>query len=286
MNKLTIILVLIVAAVLVINDAFFTISQAQQALVFQFGQMRREVNRPGLHVKTPFIQDVMYFDRRLLSLEPPETSVTLSDKLRIEVSAFARYRITDPLRFYTTSQSEVGLNARLGPTINTKLRNELAKVTLTDLLSSKRDDIMDAIHEAVRREGNNLGIDIIDVRIVRTELPGEVSQSTFARMRAERERQARELRAQGAEASAQIRAEAEKDRTLILAEAGRKSEILRGEGDAERTKILGAAYSKDPKFFEFYRSLQAYKSALGDGNTTFVISPDNDFFRHFQQSGK
>ena len=248
----------------------------------QFGAFVREEKSPGLHMKIPFIQDVTLFDKRILDLDPPETAVLLSDQLRINIDLYARYRINDPFQFMIRARNEEGLNNRLGPTINNKMRNELAKVNLTDLLSEKRDDVMLAIKNSTEADAKNFGIEIVDIRIGRSELPDEVSASTFARMKADREQRAKEARAQGAEKATQIRASADKERTVLLAEANKQAQILTGQGDAAKTKILAEAYGRDPKFFELYRTLEAYRAAFGNGDTTMVLTPDSDFMRYMK----
>lgn len=272
-------LLFVVVALFVVGNTFFIVPQTGQAVVMQFGAFVREEKDPGLHVKVPFVQDVTLFERRILDLDPPETPVLLSDQLRINIDLYARYRIKDPFKFMISARDEIGLNNRLGPTINNKMRNELAKVNLTDLLSEKRDDVMRAIKESTVADAKNFGIEIVDIRIGRSELPDEVSESTFSRMKADREQRAKEARAQGAEKATQIRASADKERTVLLAEANKQAQILIGQGDASRTRILADAYGRDPKFFELYRTLEAYRATFGAGDMTMVLTPDSDFMR-------
>lgn len=233
-------------------------------------------------MKLPFIQDVMFFETRILDLDPPEAPVLLSDQLRINIDLYARYRIVDPFQFYVSARNEDGLNNRLGPTLNNKMRNEMAKITVADLLSEKRDDIMAAVKESMKGDAKNFGIEVIDIRIGRSELPPEVSASTFSRMKADREQRAKEARAQGAEKATQIRASADKERTVLLAQASKESQILRGDGEALKTKILADAYSRDPKFFQLYRTLQAYRDALANGDNTMILSPESDFMKYLK----
>lgn len=271
----------IVVMLIVVSSTFFVVPQTHQAVVLQFGAFVREIKQPGLQMKIPFVQDVLLFENRILDLDPPETPILLSDQLRINIDAYARYRILDPFKFYISARNEDGLNARFGPTISNKMRNELSKVSLSDLLSEKREDIMAAILESMREDAKNFGISVVDIRIGRSELPPEVSASTYARMKADREQRAKQARAEGAEKSTRIRADADREKTVLLAEATKQSEILRGDGDASRTKILGDAFGRDPKFFEFYRTMQAYNDSLADGST-LVLSPDSEFMRYFK----
>ncbi len=281
-SKSIVLLFGVFAAFIFLTQSFFIVPQTNQAVVLQFGAFVREVKEPGLFVKMPFVQNVMIFEKRILELDPPETPVLLSDQLRINIDAYARYRIVDPFKFYISAYSEEGLNNRFGPTISNKIRNELSRATLPDMLSEKRDDIMKSILDSVRIDAGNFGIEVVDLRIGRTELPLAVSQSTFARMRADREQRAKEARAVGAEKSLQIRASADKERVLLLAEANKQAEILRGQGDAGRTRLLGDAFGRDPRFFEFYRTMQAYRESLGNGDATLVLSPDHEFMKYFK----
>lgn len=281
-NRKPIYIFLALALLFLLSGSFFVVPQNGQAVVLQFGAFVREVKDPGLKLKIPFVQDVMLFEKRILDLDPPETPILLSDQLRINIDAYARYRIVEPFKFYVSARNEEGLNARFGPTISNKMRNELSKVSLSDLLSEKRDDIMEAILESVREDAKNFGIEVIDIRIGRSELPPEVSASTFARMRADREQRAKQARAEGAEKSTRIRADADRERTILLAEATKQAEIMRGQGDAIRTELLGNAFGRDPQFFEFYRTMQAYRESLANGDTTMVLSPDSDFLRYMK----
>ncbi len=274
-----VILIAAVAAFVLINSSFFIVPQTNQAVVMQFGALVRTEKEPGLHLKIPFVQDVLFFDQRILDLDPPETPVLLSDQLRINIDLYARYRIVNPFQFYVSARNEEGLNNRMGPTLNNKMRNELSRVTLADLLSEKRDDIMTSIRESMVTDAKNFGIEVVDIRIGRSELPPEVSASTYARMKADREQRAKQARAEGAEKSTQIRSSADKEKTILLADASRESQILRGEGEAARTKILADAYGRDVKFFELYRTLAAYQDSLTNGDTTLVLTPDSEFMK-------
>ncbi|AWK86961.1 protease modulator HflC [Azospirillum thermophilum] len=271
----------IVAAAVVASSALFTVNEAQQALVLQFGEPRRVIQTPGLQVKIPFIQEVRILDRRVLDLDPPVEQVILADQKRLDVDAFARYRIHDPLKFYQTAGTEAVAETRMNSIVNSSLRRVLGSVTLLAVLSEERARIMNDIRGQVNGEAQRFGIEIVDVRIRRADLPEETSQSIFARMRSEREREAAEARAQGQEQSQQIRSRAERERTVILAEAQRDAQILRGEGDNQAIKLIGEATSIDPQFYSFYRSLEAYRKALNKDDTTLVLSPTGEFFRYF-----
>ncbi|WP_298373678.1 protease modulator HflC [Azospirillum sp.] len=263
------------------SASVFTVNEAQQALVLQFGEPRRVVREPGLKFKVPFIQEVRILDRRVLDLEPPVEQVILADQKRLDVDAFARYRIHDPLRFYQTAGTEAVAETRMNATVNSALRRVLGNVTVLAVLSDERTKIMTDIKNQVNAEAQRFGIEIVDVRIRRADMPQETSQSIFARMRSEREREASEARAQGQEQAQQIRARAERERTVIVAEAQRDAQILRGEGDNTALKLIAEVTSKDPEFYGFYRSLEAYRKALNKDDTTMVLSPNSEFFRYF-----
>lgn len=283
MNRRSLIIAGIVAAVLlfVSLNSLFTVRQTEQALILQFGNPVGVERDPGLKFKMPFIQNVEFFDRRILDLDPPVQEVLLSDQKRINVDAFARYRIVDPLRFRQRAQTDANFRQIFGSRINSVLRTEIARVGLADLLSDQRDELMGRIADQMRSQAPEFGVEVIDLRIGRTDLPEATSQAVFNRMRSARVAQAAQLRAEGEQQKARIQAEADRERTIILAEATRQEQILRGQGDAERTLALNQAFSQDPAFFDFYRSLEAY-SALGDG-TTLVLTPNSDFFRYFME---
>ncbi len=268
-------------------SALFTVSQTEQAMVMQFGNPKRVIRDPGLNIKIPFIQNVVYYDSRILDLDPPAGEVILSDQKRIKVDAFARYRITDPLRFFQALRTEAAFRDQVGRILNSSVRNSMARVSLSELLSDKRDDIMAEIEQRLAAETEDFGIEIVDVRVGRTDLPPQISQAVYNRMRSDRVKQANQLRADGAKAKLEIESKADRDKTVIIAEAQRQSQILRGEGDGERNRILGEAYGQDPEFFAFYRSMTAYRESLAQGDTNLVLSPDSDFFRFFgDQTGK
>lgn len=260
--------------------AAFTIRQTQQALVLQFGNPIRVERDPGLKFKVPFLQSVEFFDKRILDLDPPQQEVLLADQKRINVDAFARYRIVDPLRFRQRAGTEDNFRQIFGAQLNSSVRTEVARIGLAELLSAERAGIMERITATLRDQSPNFGVEVVDVRIGRADLPEAASQSVYNRMRSARVAQAAQLRAEGEEQKARIQAEADRERTVIIADATRQSQILRGEGDADRTRILNEVYNKDPQFFDFYRSLEAYGSLASPG-TTMVLRPDSDFFRFF-----
>ncbi len=261
-------------------SALFTVDQRAQALVLQFGEPRRVIKEPGLNIKIPFIQEVVVFDKRILNLDPPSEEVILSDQKRINVDSYARYRIVDPLRFYQSMRDEASLRDRFGKTLNSNVRAVLGQQALPDLLSTKRGEIMARIQERAKSVATSFGIEVVDVRIGRAELPEDISKNVYDRMRSEREREANLLRAEGDELKQRITANADRQKTVLLAEANKQSEILIGEGEAERNRITAEAYGQDPAFFRFVRSMSAYRKSLTDG-TTMVLSPDGDFFRYF-----
>jgi membrane protease subunit HflC len=270
--------------VLLAGSALFTVHQTQQALVLQFGNPKRIIREPGLHVKLPFVQNAIYIDRRVLDYDAVSEEVILGAQKRPGVDAFARYRITDPLLFYQTVGSEAVLRGRINTILDASLRKVVGEVPLFTVLSEDRSAVMNRIRDQANVEAKQFGIDVIDVRLKRADLPAENSQAIYRRMQTEREREAKELRAQGAEMAQRIRARADRERVVLLAEARKEAQITRGEGDATAVAIFADAFGQDPEFFAFYRSMQAYRDALGDDNTSFVLSPDSEFFRYFGNS--
>ncbi|MCG8689643.1 MAG: protease modulator HflC [Minwuiales bacterium] len=282
MNKLLLVLGIAVVVVGVVGlNTLFTVHQTQQALVLQFGEPKRIVQEPGLNVKIPFIQNVVYLDKRILSLDAPPEEVITSDQKRIVVDGFSRFRITDALRFYQTVGNENIARSRLAGLVNSSLRNVLGEVELLTLVSGERFSLMRQITDSVNAGASSLGIEVVDVRIKRADLPPENSQAIYRRMQTEREREAKEARARGAEEALRIRSRADRDRTVLLAEAQKQSEILRGEGDGARARIFNDAAQQNPEFYAFYRSLQAYRQSLTGDGTSMVLSPDSDFFQFF-----
>jgi membrane protease subunit HflC len=279
--KLAILGGLIIFLGIALNSSLFTVRVTEQVLVRQFGEVKRTVQDPGLHLKVPFLQDILAYDNRVLSVDPPAEEMLLSDQKRIFVDAFARYRITDPLKFFQTVNDEVIFGNRFGNILTSTVKEFVAQRSLEDLLSDKRDDIMQSIRDSVANDTENFGIEVVDIRIGRSELPEAVSQTVYNRMVTERQRQASQLRAEGAENARRITAEADRQKVVIVAEAQREAQVLRGEGDATRNAILGESYGQDPDFFEFFRSLEAYKETFAREGTTMVLSPNSDFFKYF-----
>ena len=279
---LTVIAVVLVIAGIFAMSALFIVDQTELALVLRFGEVRGVIPNPGLKMKWPFIENVIFYENRLLDFEPPPEEVIVSDQKRLVVDTYTRYRITNPLLFYQTVNSEVAVRARLSAMVNGSLRRVLGNVTLSALLSHERAAIMHQIRDEVSAQGKSFGIDVIDVRIRRADLPEENSQAIFARMVSERQQQAAQYRAEGAEAAQTVRANADRERTVILAEAQRDAQRVRGDGDAESIRVYADAFGQDKEFFAFYRSMQAYRDALNGRSTSFVLTPDTGFFRFFE----
>lgn len=282
-----IIAVIIVAALIVGYASLFTVYQTQQALVIRLGQPVRVITEPGLNFKAPFIDSVVHIDKRILDLEAPPQEVIASDQKRLVVDAFARYRIKDPLRFYQTLGSINGANSQLSILLNSALRRVLGEVTFTHVVRDQRADLMARIRELVDHEAIGYGIQVVDIRIRRADLPEQNSQAVYQRMQTERQREAAEFRAQGAQRAQEIRSRADREVTVLVAEATSKSEQIRGEGDGTRNQIFADAFNQDPDFFAFYRSMQAYEQGLKHNDTRMLLKPDSNFFRYFTDpSGK
>ncbi len=260
----------------------FIVNETQQVMVVRFGNPVAQIKKPGLHFKASIFDDARVFEKRILNVDPPSEEVLLSDQKRLVVDTFARYRITDMLTFFQTLNTEVAGEQRLNTIINAAVRSSLGRVPLRDILSEKRNTLMDNIQRDVNTETKRFGVEVVDVRIVRADLPPQVTQSTFDRMQSEREREAKEARAEGEQVGLEIRSEADKDRTIILSAAQRDAQVLRGEGDREAIAIYAKAFSKDPKFYKFYRSLEAYRKSLANAETTLVLTPDSQFFKPFK----
>ena len=275
-----VVVALILAAV---SGSLFTVNQTQQALVLQFGEPKRTIQEPGLAFKLPFIQDVTYYEKRVLSLIPQDAEeVILADQKRLQVDAYARYRIEDPLLFYQTVRNERGARGRLEAIIDSSVRRALGRETLASILTGQRNDITRSIGEEVNASVASLGIKIIDVRLRRADYPTATSQNIFNRMKSEREREAKEFRATGEEEAQKIRADAEKTRTVILSEAQRESQEIRGAGDSQAIQIYADSFGRDADFFAFYRSMEAYRKSMNNNGTSLVLSPDSSFFRFFK----
>lgn len=259
----------------------FVVQQTQQALVLRLGAINRVITDPGLKFKVPFIDSVITIDKRVLDLDLPVQEVLASDQNRLSVDAFARYRIANALLFFQTVNNINGANAQMNRIANSSIRNVLADATYQSIVRTDRAALMNRIQDDVNRQARAFGIEIVDVRLTRVDLPAANSQAVFQRMQTERQREAADLRANGSQTSQEIRARADRDVQVLLGEAGRKADETRGQGDAERNRIFAAAFSKDPEFFSFYRSMQAYEAGLRAGETRMVLSPNSDFFRFF-----
>jgi membrane protease subunit HflC len=270
------------AAGLALYNSAFTVDQTQQALVLQLGEPKRTIQEPGLAFKVPFIQDVTFYEKRVLSLIPQDAEeVILADQKRLKVDAFARYQISDPLLFYQTVRNEAGARGRLDAIIDSSVRRALGRETLASILTGQRNEITRSIGEEVNESVSSLGIQIIDVRLRRADYPEATSQNIFSRMKSEREREAKEFRATGEEEAQKIRSTAEKKRTVIISEAQRVAQETRGAGDSDAIRIYAESFGRDPEFFSFYRSMEAYRKSFGESGTSMVLSPDSSFFRYF-----
>ena len=283
MNEKRIIQIIIAASVtlLLLSSTFFTVEQRQQVLVLQFGEPKRVIDSPGIKLKLPFLQNTIFFDKRIIDLAIAEQEVIASDQKRLIINAFTKYQIIDPLKFYTTVNNFNGLENKLSAILDSSLRQVIGEVTLNELLTADCVNIMTKIKNVVSKESEIFGVKIVDVRIMRADLPKENSEAIFARMQTEREKEAREIRAKGAEEAQKIRAEADKEKTIIVAEAKKNADLTRGNGEAQSTKIYADAYGKDPEFADFYRSMNAYETSLKGDRTKMVISPDSEFFKYF-----
>jgi membrane protease subunit HflC len=284
MTKISAFFIFIIAIVAIGLNGLFTMNEKQQGLVLQFGEPKRVVQDSGLNFKIPLIQNVVRYDKRILEYDLPIEEVIAVDKKRMLIDSFTRFKITDPLEFYKTVGSESNVRNRLNSNVISSLRRVVGTVTLDELLSEDRSNIMIRIRDEVNNEASRFGIEIVDVRIRRADLPEANSQAIFERMISERVREAKEFRAKGSEIAQKIRAEANKEKTVILAEATRKSEILRGEGESSAISIYANAFEMDSDFYSFYRSMQAYGKVLGEEGTTMILSPDSEFLEFFNDS--
>ena len=269
----------------VVFQSLFIVQEISQAIVLQFGDPKKIITKAGLNFKLPFIQNVVYLDKRILNLDSAPEEVIAADQKRLIVDAIARFKIVDPLKFYISVGNERVARSRLSTIINSRIRGVLGKQELATLLSTDRTKQMSIIQNDVNTEAKNFGIEIVDVRIKRADLPQANSEAIYARMQTERQREAKEFRAQGAEIATRIKSTADKEVTVILANAKKKSEIMKGEGDGRRNKIFADAFGKDPQFFSFYRAMQSYEKALIGGDTSLILSPDSDFFKFFGKAG-
>ena len=287
MNKIGLIHILgviVAALVIVFLSSAYIVYQPEQAIVLQFGEPVRVVKEAGLKFKVPFVQNVVFYDSRLLNLDPPAQEVVLNDKKRLDVDSFTRYKIIDPLKFYKTVRTENQARGKLAEIVNSSLRKILGKVTLTELLSEKRTKIMSDISATVKKDAEAIGVSVADVRIRRADLPIEVMQAINDRMKTERQRDAKEFRAKGQQQAQNIRATADKEATIIVAEAEKNAQITRGEGDKQAVELWNKTVGQDVAFYDFYRSLDAYRKSLSDDDTSLVLSPDSEFFKFFNNS--
>lgn len=275
-------LALIVVAIVIVHGALFTVDPTEEALVLRFGEPVRDViGAPGLYAKWPLIDSAIFIDKRILDLDAPRQEVLVSDNQRLEVDSFVRYRIADPLKFYQSVGTIQSANDQLDGMLNSALRGILGEASIADIVRGKRDALMGEIRDQIRSASGRFGLDVVDVRIRRANLPPENSEAVFRRMQTERQQRAATFRAQGSQQSQQIKAEADRKVTVTIAQAQQQAEQIRGQGDAERNRIFAEAYGKDPDFFAFYRSMQAYENGLKASNSRIVLSPKSDFFRYF-----
>lgn len=276
--------VLVAIVLIVVYSALFTVNQNQQAIVLRFGEPIRIITDPGLQYKVPVMDTVVYIDKRILDLENPAQEVIASDQKRLVVDAFARYKVSDPLRFYQALGNVERANSQLSTLLNSAMRRVLGESTFIQIVRDDREALMGRIREQMTREGQNFGVAVVDVRIRRADLPDANSQAVFQRMQTQIQREAAEIRAGGNQIAQTIRAKADRDVTVTVAEAQSRGEQIRGEGDATRNKIYADAYNQDRDFFAFYRSMQAYEQAMKKGDTNLLLTPDSDFMRYFNDA--
>ncbi len=282
-KNLKIILAFFVFVFIGIN-AVFTVGQSQQALLLQFGELVRVEKEPGLHFKLPFIQSPFYFDKRVLNVIAEEKELIAKDQKRVIISAFAKYKIVNPLKFYQTVRSTTGLQSRLNNIFDSSLRLVIGREPLMSLLTDKRAEMMHSIQGLVNEQSKNFGIDVVDVRILRADLPDKNSEAVYQRMQSDRYKEAREIRAKGEKEAQIIKSRSDKEKTMILAAANKKAQIIRGEGDAEATKIYASAYNKDPEFYNFYRSLESYKKSFNSSDTEIYLSTKDKYLQFFSKN--
>lgn len=284
MKAISYIIFIVLGLLMLASSSVFKVDQYNSAVVFQFGEAMRTIETPGLHFKLPFIQNVEFFDNRILHVEADTKELTASDGKRVIVDAFAKFRITNPVMFYKTVHNYLGVKIRLNKNLESSMRKVIGRVPLTSLLTSERSNIMLSILNQVNEEAKNFGIDVIDVRILRADLPKENSAAIYRRMQTAREKEATQIRAEGQEEAARIRSKADKESKILLAEAYKQAQIIKGEGDADASRIYNLAYSVDPEFYKFYRSLEVYKNTLKKEDTSFVLSPEGELFKYLNLS--
>ena len=283
--RITASIVVVILVLIVAYSATFFVHQSRNAVVVRFGKLVDTVeNDPGLHWRIPFVDHVTYIDRRVINIDAPPFELLTRDQEFLVVSAYVRYQITDPEKFYRVAREELTAERRLIVALNETLRDQIGSVQLRDILSEKRADIMTTVTKLLEPAGDVFGIKVVDVRFKRVDFPQQNSENVYTRMRSQRAQEATRIRAEGAALAQEIRARADRDRTVLLAETQQKAQTLRGEGDAEATRIYNEAFSRDPAFFDLYRSLQAMRTGLTGNNTTFVGSPTGDFFRYFEET--
>jgi membrane protease subunit HflC len=287
-NRLGVALAVIIALIVVFSMSAFTVDQRQRAIVFQLGEIKEIITEPGLRFKWPLIQNVRYVDSRILTLDTPDTERFItSEKKNVLVDSFVKWRINDVHQYYISVQAdEARAQTRISQTINSALREEFGKRTVHDVVSGERDQIIEVVRKKVEEDVSRIGVQIVDVRLKRIELPGEVSESVYRRMEAERKSVASELRSQGFSEAEKIRAEADRDREVIIAEAYRAAQRIKGEGDAKASAIYAKAFGDNPEFYAFYRSMEAYRSSLKSKSDVLVLEPTSEFFKYFRNSGK
>jgi len=286
MNKNVIVLIVIVGIIAAaLATSLFTVDETEQAIVTQLGEFVRDINEPGLHFKIPLIQKVQRFEARVLEYDAAAAKIITEDKKNLVIDNYARWKIVDPLKFYQTVQNEFGAQSRLDDIVFSELREELARHTLTEIVSVNREQIMDKVAEQCAQKAADYGIQVIDVRIKRADLSQENTYSVFDRMKAERQRIAKKYRSEGEEEAVKVRAQTDKDKTILLADGYMLAEKTKGEGDAEALRIYAQAYEKDPEFYSFVRTLEAYGNSLGKG-TTIVLPIDSEFFQYLSPPTK
>jgi len=284
MKNLSTVLIGLIAALLLVSLSAFTVDQREYALVFRLGEIVSVKKEPGLYFKMPFVENVRYFDKRILTLNwvEPDRFLT-SEKKNVLVDSFVKWRIVDPAKYYVSVKGdELQAERRLSQTVNDGLRAEFGKRTIHDVVSGERGQIMEILRQRADRDAKEYGIQVLDVRLRRVDLPQEVSESVYQRMEAERKRVANELRSQGAGAAEKIRADADRQREVIIAEAFREAQRIKGEGDAKASEVYTQAYGKNPEFYAFYRSLDAYRNSFKSKNDVMVLEPDSDFFKYLR----
>jgi membrane protease subunit HflC len=276
-------IIIIIAFLVVVSQAFIQVDQTESVLIVQLGKPVKVITEPGLHFKKPFMQQVIKFDNRLLLYDASPSVIITRDKKNLVVDNYAKWRIVEPLKYYQTVKNETGAQSRLDDIIFSNLRQELGRHDLVDIIAKTRASLMEAVTEKTNEAAKSFGIEVVDVKIKRADLPPENERAVFERMRAEREREAKRYRSEGEERALAIRAQADRERTIILSEAQRKAQVLNGQGDAVATRLYAQSYTKDPEFFYFLKTMEAYKKTLG-AKDTLVLTPESEFFRYFKKS--